>query len=140
MKLEQQVISLESARRLKELGVKQESLFYWQHPWEDYCGKPPMILRWNTEKFIIVDYERMDLQTNPYSAFTVAELISLLPPQIPINDGSWWSLVIEPKFTGSFVGYVLKEKIFQYFDKDSLSDSLSEMLIYLIENKLIELK
>ena len=29
MKLEDQVVSLELAKKLKELGVKQESLFYW---------------------------------------------------------------------------------------------------------------
>jgi len=29
MKLEDQVCSLELAKRLKELGVEQESLFYW---------------------------------------------------------------------------------------------------------------
>ena len=29
MKLENQVVSLELAKQLKELGVKQESLFYW---------------------------------------------------------------------------------------------------------------
>ena len=29
MKLENQVVSLEIAKSLKELGVKQESLFYW---------------------------------------------------------------------------------------------------------------
>ena len=31
MKLEDQCISLELAKRLKELGAKQESLFYWIH-------------------------------------------------------------------------------------------------------------
>lgn len=30
MKLEQQVVSLELAKRLKELGVKQDSHFYWR--------------------------------------------------------------------------------------------------------------
>ena len=31
MKLEEQVCSLELAKELKELGVKQDSMFYWEH-------------------------------------------------------------------------------------------------------------
>lgn len=34
MKLESQVVSLELAKKLKELGVKQESLFQWRLIWE----------------------------------------------------------------------------------------------------------
>ena len=41
MKLEDQVCSLESARRLKELGFKQDSLFYWQRPMGGMLGGPP---------------------------------------------------------------------------------------------------
>jgi len=43
--LEKQCVSLEFAKRLKELGVNQESLFYWM---DDGCG--PITLRdmaWN---------------------------------------------------------------------------------------------
>lgn len=35
MKLEQQVVSLELAKQLKELGVKQDSLFYWDTDYEN---------------------------------------------------------------------------------------------------------
>ena len=37
MKLEQQVVSLELAKKLKELGVKQDSLFYW---WGTFNYRP----------------------------------------------------------------------------------------------------
>jgi hypothetical protein len=61
MKLENQVTNLELSKRLKELGVKQESLFYWKEYdgrwWLDYCGKP-----WD------------EFKDRWASAFTVAEL------------------------------------------------------------------
>jgi hypothetical protein len=38
MKLEDQVCSLELAKRLQELGVKRESLFYW-HEEQGHKGK-----------------------------------------------------------------------------------------------------
>lgn len=62
MKLEQQVVSLELAKQLKELGVKQDSLFYW--------SKQVDQIHWGLEhaKYFAVD-KRQDV-----SAFTVSEL------------------------------------------------------------------
>lgn len=66
MELKHQVVSLEIAKRLKELGVKQESLFYWQeYPEEEtrlLYGKSNYASNKNTHT----------------SAYTVAELISML--------------------------------------------------------------
>lgn len=77
MKIEKQVCSLELAKKLKELGVEQESLFYW---WG------------NREKTEIIIAYRGDLwewsipigvKENGYcSAFTVAELGDMLPSEI----------------------------------------------------------
>ena len=69
MKLEQQVVSLELAKQLKELGVKQDSLFYW--------SKQVDQIHWGLEhaKYFAVD-KRQDV-----SAFTVAELGEMLPNQ-----------------------------------------------------------
>lgn len=66
--LEKQVVSLELSRRLKALGIKQDSMFYWEdHP----SFLPVLILRRN--------FERYEDKTDYYSAFTVAELGQLLP-------------------------------------------------------------
>lgn len=68
MKLEDQVVSLELAKKLKELGVKQESLFYYfsadddpNDTWISYIGEIDEIT-----------------DGNDYSAFTVAELGDML--------------------------------------------------------------
>lgn len=61
MELSKQVVSSELAKRLKELGVKQESLFYWTTGGVVYRSEMPFWLESN------------------YSAFTVTELGEMLP-------------------------------------------------------------
>lgn len=120
MQLEDQVVSLEYAKRLKELGVKQESLFYWkelQGNWcIDYCNKP-----W--EEF----NERW------CSAFTIAELGEMLPWSFEIMKCeeyySVWYKNIFRKISDNTPA----------FHRYKLADALSEMLIHLLKNKLIEL-
>lgn len=74
MKLEDQVCSLELAKRLKELHVPQESIFYYQ-------GRAKEI---EYEKGFILSYGREYRATViiNVSAFTVAELGLLLPPNV----------------------------------------------------------
>ena len=68
MKLNKQVCSLDLAKRLKELGVKQGSAFYWM---ETQSEKPYLYLRQEEPKNTIgCEYA---------SAFTVAELGEMLP-------------------------------------------------------------
>ena len=65
MKLEQQVCSLELAQKLKELGVKQESLFYWTY--SNMFGNITFYLQYFPE--IEGGYDGLE---NDVSAFTVA--------------------------------------------------------------------
>ncbi len=61
MNIEDQVVSLELAKKLKEIGVEQESLFYWA------SGS-------------LLFFEEVDWSdADTYSAFTVAELMEKLP-------------------------------------------------------------
>lgn len=69
MKLEQQCVSLELAKRLKELGVKQESVFWWQ-------------VKFSSNRVRLVQNPSTGCDNDEfdwYAAFTVAELGSLLP-------------------------------------------------------------
>ncbi|KKM01579.1 hypothetical protein LCGC14_1792980 [marine sediment metagenome] len=76
MKLTKQVISLELAKRLKELRVKQESLWYWCEQFMTIQGKKIVtskLYRFRDD-FIIHKLDRYEW----YSAFTVSELVLLL--------------------------------------------------------------
>jgi len=75
MKLEDQVCSLELAKKLKELGVKQESYWSWLKGDADY-GDEPYLLGCTTK-----------LEEDECSAFTVAELGEKLPNKIEKNNG-----------------------------------------------------
>jgi hypothetical protein len=77
MELSKQVVSLDLAKRLKELGVKQESLFWWveQEDWQDHIEKigVPRKAPW------LKNSRYHNAGEIIYSAFTVAELGVFLP-------------------------------------------------------------
>lgn len=117
MELEKQVVSLELAKKLKELGVKQNGLFYWAHVNHD--GKEYDAIF----KGYIRPGEPMEYIA---SAFTVAELGELCPYEI-------WNAV------KNAANESVKAIIFNgvLFEADTEADMRAKMLIYLIENKLI---
>ena len=73
MKVEEQVCSLELAKKLKDLGVKQESLWYWV--------KIAEIDR----QWILMHTDKVHEGFIYVSAFTVAELGEMLPNKIKLN-------------------------------------------------------
>ncbi len=87
MTLEDQVISLSLAKRLKELGVKQDALYWWSE------HTVPATL-WNEHDLSENDpYAGVSEQS--YAAFTVAELGEILPARIEVKDP------MIPKFDGT---------------------------------------
>lgn len=112
MKLEQQVCSLELSQKLKMLGVKQESLFWW-----------------------VNGHGRMELHnyatdSDALSAFTVAELGEMLPNPITSvhrAKNEWVCGYSRPQPHNDQI--VLEGAI--------EADARAAMLIYLIEQKLI---
>lgn len=120
MKLESQVCSLELAKRLKELGVKQESWHNWK---VDKAGK---YLTFGLGSGVSDSGEG-----EVYSAFTVAELGEMLPKRIkgkPLSMGFdetiWW------------VQYSCAPLL--NFESMREVDARVKMLIYLIEQGLIK--
>jgi len=131
MKIENQVCSLELAKRLKELGVKQESIWAWcldrphRDSWVLWTSRYPETWEGN---------ER-------YAAFTAAELGEMLPLLIDVEgtltswegakdgSGNWETWLEDGK--AHLVGNKIVEK--------TEADARALMLIHLLENKLITL-
>jgi hypothetical protein len=139
MKLEQQVVSLELAKKLKELGVKQESLFWWE--W--YSRSP--ITEKPTEPGLTYGFS-YGTNGGCISAFTGAELGEMLPevvqkvPEFCIDEPETWGLTQERAGNRHRVIYTY----YHYEPMESFSeeaeteaDARAKMLIYLLENKLI---
>jgi hypothetical protein len=137
MKLESQVVSLDLAKRLKELGVKQESYFRWVSENTVWC-------------FAEGEQNDPPKYRNGISAFTVAELGEMLPHQI-IRDGDPCEFIQVKSPSGQY-GIKLQQyvpqfgsmfykqpKEYAFFLKDTEADARAKMLIYLVENKLISI-
>jgi hypothetical protein len=127
MILEQQVCSLELAKRLKELGVKQESYFHWKHLTDSPTGP--------IDKWVLVDYKGSSFSYSFYhiSAFTVAELGEMLPRGYisgqSKNDGGHF--FCRPDAGGKAADH--------FTIASTEADARAKMLIYLLEHDLISL-
>lgn len=126
MKLEQQVVSLEIAKKLKELGVKQESLFWWSgHTcpstlwYEDYGDEQNI---WKDNRY--------------FSAFTVAELGEIFPEtrEFPFKT-------LKPRITKEWATkiWLKKNEPGVLIDADTEADARGKMLCYLLEQGIIKL-
>lgn len=135
MKLEDQVCSLELAKRLKELGVKQESAFFWT-----LDKRTKKIWLWQAaEELQRMEPERWEIIA---SAFTVAELGEMLPQQIEMKApfykgrltiwaiGSGWQAAYNHEGRQTYEIGTDSEK--------NVANVLSKMLIHLIEKGIVK--
>jgi hypothetical protein len=146
MELENQVCSLEAAKKLKELGVKQNGYFeYLFEPLKDKWSVDPAFKN------------RLGI-----SAFTAAELLQLLPVHVDIKEEepfNRYSMVInrfylynqQEKMVPAFiVNYecdscettgpdaFIKRKMIRNIYDENLANILANMFIYLVEKGLID--
>jgi hypothetical protein len=128
MNLSDQVCSLELAKRLKELGVKQDSLFVYEY-FNDTCYAPKFI------PFAIA--KPLPYGCKQYSAFNVAELGQLLPDFISTKDNEIGYIKTQKKDEEWKIYVHMVTKIIIYFDKNE-ANARAKMLIHLLENGLIE--
>lgn len=130
MKIENQVSNLDLSRRLKELGVPQESLYSWLIASDGARLMNNPVL--DTYKY----FER-------YSAFTVSELGEMLPAGIKglgitvhqfqehkLDEKTWFIA-----YTDYFSGVVEGEQ-----RDENEANCRAKMLVYLIEHSIIDVK
>lgn len=136
MTLPSQLTSLKISERLKELGVKQESLFWGVEP---IVGSYNILLENNFDKKESEKKGRVFC-----SAFSVAELGEMLPKSI---DDYGIQIEYREKNKEWKVGYVdcvrnnlrTKEGTFVCEFSSTEADARGAMLIYLIEQGLIKI-
>lgn len=147
MKIEDQVCSLELSKRLKELGVKQESLIHWlniQHCVHAKVKDNGWEVETDNNGNVIIDKidYRIELgnrfaynidKDNFWCAFTVAELGELLKNPTP-------NIILTYKINDLYkCATGCEDTILVEFEEENEADARAKMLIYLLENKLMEL-
>lgn len=138
MTIEQQTCSLELAKKLKELGVKQESYFFWAYSRKranHHCtGKhhPRTECLSRAFPFSLVSYlEKRNLEGGRtekdwFSAFTAAELGELLPNNTIhySKDGDAWCCLYDNNLQDGHGEFGRTE-----------AEARAKMLIYLVDKK-----
>jgi hypothetical protein len=143
MKIENQVCSLELSKKLKKLGVKQKSLWWWcedkQRNNKESFFKLYGVSIAQSRKFNVPEF-------SIYSAFTVAELGDILPHYITIAGYAeflkyrkW--IFSKDKSTIHKVEYGEDcQPFYEYKKADTEANARAKMLIWLIENKYVNPK
>jgi len=140
MEQKNQVVSLEYAKKMKELRFEQESYFYWVN---DFMG---WTIRDKQEADCIACE---DVRASKLSAYTVAELGEMLPYYLWVDEPKsnppqeyYYDLKITKtktlKYIISYAGANIYHTELPHQENDfSEADARAKMLIYLKENKLI---
>lgn len=123
MNIEQQVVSLELAKKMKELGFPQESLFKWHSKIND-DGK-------NVHTELV--YFPTEQMKQDYSAYTVAELGEILK-EIDHPVPYWCSQQLVKSWC------MFKNKEAYDIQEANEANARAKCLIYLAENNLINPK
>ncbi len=118
MKLEDQVCSLALSRQLRDLGVRQDSLFYWLN-----------------RKIVCPTFQEFNFPEDWTCAFTVAELGELLPGTTLLNFHKKCTFTYYVRHNRDIKNNILHP--FSAYDTNE-ANARAKMLVYLIENKLID--
>jgi len=140
MKLEDQACSVELAKKLNELGVGQDSEFYWR---KYSLAEKPALFQLGGFKRIGADLAVLSGSLEyEYSAFSVAELGEMLPKTLPTECHHTYDLEIRFTHLGWEIRYEAdcNGSVKKITHDISEANARGKMLIYLLENKLTEMK
>ena len=148
MKLEDQVVNLESSKKLKALGAEQKSLYFWAVEMNE--GR-------ETNKWSLCQGEHLLPDHPKYSAFTVSELGGMLPAEIvharKTNDIELvFELILFKRHenisgfycdyresSGGSISDFIHGSLHSVAEGRTEAEARGKMLIYLLENKLIKI-
>ena len=127
MQLSQLVTSLETSKRLKELWIEQESLFYWVQMCNDEWWKEPVFDKYSLQYGKEPRNSFTNVQ-NPISAFTSSELWEMMKEEnlssgYIAEDMWWWAECLNAYWK-------VKEE-------DAEAEARWKLYIYLKENNLV---
>lgn len=142
--LDKQVVSLPIAKKLKELGCKQKSSFFWVRGFRrERNAKAGKWIYIEDENYYLCPKEGWQLHYEKHrchhvSAYTVAELGEMLPKEVRGN----YLQICRSFDDGWFVGYGDHMNLngFKVEDGKTEADARGKMLIYLLENKIVDPK
>lgn len=130
MSIESHVTSLELSKRLKELGVKKESIFYWvKHGLNVVTCEE----NWQLE---ILTHNLRSIPDYYIPAYLASELGEILP----LFSRAYNQLNIEKTDSGWNVEYSCSREFYKGFVEKYLTNALAKMLIHLLENNLVTLE
>lgn len=142
MNLEDQVVSLEYAKKLKYLGVKQESLFYWNigRLWYnlDSCGKIKFSAFTSAELGDILPIHVITKQGEPFNSYRLFITTALLQNKDNPDVFDKHYLVNYECDTFSPDDF-FKRYLRKNCTDANLANAMSEMVIFLRTNNLMEL-
>lgn len=134
MELKEQVVSLELAKKLKELGVKQKSLiFYAKSPENKFRLYPLYIDPSDSDVVKISDKEK------EYAAFTIAELWDKLPSFLKVEEHGYVNLQMSKLDDGrTKVMYLsITDPVWTHIASKA-ADACASALAHLLESNLIQ--
>lgn len=130
MTLQQQVCTLQQAKRLKELGIEQESSLAYYYTGDTSTNVDHLLFR--------LSGSSDDPYNLCFAAFTVSELFQMIPEGSTFG-GDWYMRYC---WKGISFGYNRKNAGLPHIEQawykpDEIAIALADLLIHLLENNLV---